>query len=126
MPRNKPKECIEYRITLGSKERMQLDQLITAVGLNQISKAGDNFGFKKAMSDPKDMVLWLGALATILEALGFETGLPTPIDAIEWLTEYGIKKQEGKYVAESESNPSILTLLKNLLSGEYGGYPGGY
>ena len=122
MPRNKPKECIEYRITLGSKERMQLDQLITAVGLNQISKAGDNFGFKKAMSDPKDMVLWLGALATILEALGFETGLPTPVDAVEWLTEYGIKRDQPI----SEDNPSIFTLLKNLLSGEYGGYPGGY
>jgi len=122
MARSRPKECIEYRITLGTKERMQLDQLITAIGVNQFSEVGENLGFKSAMEDPAKMVLWLGSLATILEVFGFETGLPTPVDAVAWLTEYGIKRDEPL----SKDNPSIFTLLQNLLSGEYGGYPGGY
>jgi hypothetical protein len=122
MGRKPVKETIEHRITLGSKERMQLDQLITALNVKQFSDVADNLGFKSAMTDPAKMVLWLGSLATILEILGFETGLPTPVDAIEFITEYGIKRDEPI----SESNPSIFTLLQNLLSGEYGGYPGGY
>lgn len=116
------KKVIEYRITMGTKERELIEQLFTAVSLNQVTKVSENLGLKSAIEDPAKLVLWLGSIATILEIFGIETGLPTPVDAVEWLTEYGINRDEPL----SESNPSIFTLLKNLLSGKYGGYPGGY
>ena len=37
MPRSKPSDCVEYRITLGTKERQQLDSLIVALNFNQIA-----------------------------------------------------------------------------------------
>tara|TARA_R110002072_G_scaffold67576_1_gene165645 strand:- start:1031 stop:1426 length:396 start_codon:yes stop_codon:yes gene_type:complete len=37
LPRSKPSDCIEYRITLGTKERQQLDSLIVALNFNQIT-----------------------------------------------------------------------------------------
>jgi hypothetical protein len=37
LPRSKPSDCIEYRITLGTKERQQLDSLIVALNFNNIT-----------------------------------------------------------------------------------------
>tara|TARA_R110000744_G_scaffold292538_1_gene403039 strand:- start:1619 stop:1918 length:300 start_codon:yes stop_codon:yes gene_type:complete len=79
----------------------------------------------KVLEDPLKLVQIAYSVATILEMFGFETGLPTPADIpelIEWFQNKGIKQDSPK----SETNPSIWELLKNLLSGEYGGYPGGY
>jgi len=115
------KKVIEYRLTLGTKERMIAEDLATSMRIQSLD-AGE---ILRTLDDPSKIIQIAYSIATIVEILGFETGLPTPADLpefIEWFSRRGINQDR----ARSEDNPSILDLLKNLLSGEYGGYPGGY
>ena len=115
------KKVIEYRITLGTKERMIAEDMATSLRINAI----DPKAILDTLDDPKKIIQIAYSIATIAELFGIETGLPTAGDlpeVYEWFAKRGIKQD----VARSEDNPSIFDLLKNLLSGEYGGYPGGY
>lgn len=115
------KKVIEYRHTLGTYERQMLNDIAVSYRISAINPET----ILKILEDPLKLVQIAYSVATILEMFGFETGLPTPADIpelIEWFQNKGIKQD----VPKSETNPSIWELLKNLLSGEYGGYPGGY
>ena len=115
------KKVIEYRHTLGTYERQMLNDIAVSYRISAIDPAV----IIKVLEDPLKLVQIAYSVATILEMFGFETGLPTPADIpelIEWFQNKGIKQD----VPKSETNPSIWELLRNLLSGEYGGYPGGY
>tara|TARA_R110000751_G_scaffold78670_1_gene158773 strand:+ start:411 stop:782 length:372 start_codon:yes stop_codon:yes gene_type:complete len=115
------KKVIEYRHTLGTYERQMLNDIAVSYRISAIDPAV----IIKVLEDPLKLVQIAYSVATILEMFGFETGLPTPADIpelIEWFQNKGIKQDSPK----SETNPSIWELLQNLLSGEYGGYPGGY
>ena len=115
------KKVIEYMHTLGTYERQMLNDIAVSYRISAIDPAV----IIKVLEDPLKLVQIAYSVATILEMFGFETGLPTPADIpelIEWFQNKGIKQD----VPKSETNPSIWELLRNLLSGEYGGYPGGY
>ena len=115
------KKVIEYRITLGTNERQIAEDISTSLRIKSL----DPKAILEILDDPKKIITIAYSIATIAEILGIETGLPTAGDlpeVYEWFAKRGIKQDE----ARSEDNPSIFDLLKNLLSGEYGGYPGGY
>lgn len=115
------KKVIEHRITLGTKERDILQDLATSARIHSL----DPKMITGLLEDPLRLVQLAYGIATALELIGFETGLPTPGDLPELYT-YLTQKDAMGQEASKTGNPSIIELVKNLLSGEYGGYPGGY
>tara|TARA_R110000764_G_C10786638_1_gene356961 strand:- start:150 stop:518 length:369 start_codon:yes stop_codon:yes gene_type:complete len=113
------KKVQEYRITLGTFERQQLETLVTAVQVERITKGINNIATSDLFLSPTKMILFVEAVATLLEILGIETPIPTPVDAYEFLT----RKRE-EYETEETGKQSILDLLQTLWTS--GGYPGGY
>ena len=112
------KKVIEYRHTFGTKEREILQDLATSFRIQSI----DPEAMFKILEDPLRIVQIAYGIATALELVGFETGLPTPGDLPElyqWLT-------QKKEINESGVKFSIVELLKDLWSPETGGFPGGY
>lgn len=115
------KKVKEFRITLGSFERTLLQDLATSLRIASFSPST----IIETLDDPTKIIQIAYSIATILEIFGFETGLPTAGDlpeVLEWFTKRGLKQDQ----AVSESNPTPFQLLKDLLTGELGGYPGGY
>jgi len=115
------KKVIEYRITLGTKERQIAEEISTSLRISSI----DPKAIIETLDDPTKIIQIAYSIATIAELFGIETGLPTAGDlpeVYEWFAKRGIKQDEVR----SEDNPSIFDLVKKLLSGELGGYPGGY
>ena len=113
------KKVQEFRITLGTFERQQLESLVTAVQVERITKGINNIATADLFLSPTKMILFVEAVATLLEILGIETPIPTPVDAYEFLT----RKRE-EYETEETGKQSILDLLQTLWTS--GGYPGGY
>ena len=109
----------EFRITLGTFERQQLESLVTAVQVEKITKGINNIATADLFASPIKMILFIESVATLLEILGIETPLPTPVDAYEFLS----RKRE-LYETEETGKQSILDLLQTLWTS--GGYPGGY
>ena len=114
------KKVIEHRISLGTFERQRLDSLITAIQVEKISKGLNNVGDLDIFSSPKKIILFIEAVATLLEVIGIETPIPTPVDAYDFLT----RKRE-EFETEATGKQSIWDLLQELWAGE-GTYPGGY
>ena len=115
------KKVKEFRITLGSFERTLLQELATSLRIASFSPST----ILETLEDPTKIIQIAYSVATILEIFGFETGLPTAGDlpeVLEWFTKRGLKQDQ----AVSESNPTPFQVLKDLLTGELGGYPGGY
>ena len=111
----------EHRITLGTYERKLLDD----IALSYRIQAFDQSAILEVLKSPKNLIEIMYSIATILEILGIETGLPTVADipeVIEWLQKHAVNRDKPI----TETNPSIWTVLTNLWSGKYGGYPGGY
>ena len=81
MSKNKPKETIEIVFRLQDKERQLASDFINSFQLKNVGQFIDNVGLKKAMSDPVDAILFVTSIATIIEMLGFETPIITPVDA---------------------------------------------
>lgn len=113
------KKVQEIRFTLGTFERQQLESLVTAVQVERITKGVNNIATADLFQSPVKMILFIEAAATLLEILGIETPIPTPVDAYEFLS----RKRE-EYSTEETGSQSILDLLQTLWSS--GGYPGGY
>ena len=82
MPKNKPKETIEFVIRLQDKERMMIDEALTMFKLQSIM--GQDW-FQTATKSPAHMILFIESILTLIEFLGIETGFKTPVDAYEWL-----------------------------------------
>lgn len=115
------KKVIEYRITLGTFERRVAEEISTSLRLSSINQEA----ILTTLDDPTKIIQIAYSIATIAEIFGIETGLPTAGDLPEvydWFAKQGIIRD----IPKSKDNPSIFELLQKLLSGELGGYPGGY
>lgn len=67
MPRSKPQRCEELRITLGTKERMMVEDLLTSYRIKAV--AGED-GVVEALSDFGKVLAVAGTLGGLLELLG--------------------------------------------------------
>lgn len=76
-----PSEVKEYVIRLQDKERQLLDDYVSSQMAANYGNLIDAIGLKKALSDPADAILWVTAIATIIEMFGYDTPIITPIDA---------------------------------------------
>jgi hypothetical protein len=81
MPRSKPSKVEELRITLGTKERMLAEEAISVMRTKAF--LGDD-GLS-LIDDPVKLIAMIETIATILELFGFDTPIPTPVDAYEFL-----------------------------------------
>lgn len=67
MPRSKPQRCEELRITLGTKERMMVEDLLTSYRIKAV--AGED-GVVEALSDFGKVLAVAGTIGGLLELLG--------------------------------------------------------
>ena len=103
MTKRKPDTVVEYRISLQDKQSEQLDSLIAAVQFKQVtSGAGSLFEglgvseITKQLKDPTEMIGIFYSIAMVLEIMGYETGLPTPVDFFDWKKQFEDAKEERK------------------------------
>lgn len=89
MPRSKPSKCEELRITLGTKERMLAEE---AIGVMRTKALLGDDGLA-IIDDPVKLIAMIETIATILELFGFETPIPTPVDAYEFLEAFKRKAE---------------------------------
>ena len=83
------KKVIEHRITFGTKERDLLEQF---VGVQRTSAFLGEDGLA-LIDDPKKLILMVETIATLLEIMGFETPIPTPVDAYEFLEQMKLTRK---------------------------------
>jgi len=81
MPRSKPSKVEELRITLGTKERQLAEEAI-AVMRTRSFLGNDGLAI---IDDPVKLIAMIETIATVLELFGFDTPIPTPVDAYEFL-----------------------------------------
>ena len=67
MPRSKPSRCEELRITLGTKERMMVEELLTSY---RISAVCGNDSIVETFGDFGKVLAVAGTLGGLLELLG--------------------------------------------------------
>ena len=67
MPRSKPSDCVEHRITLGTKERQLLEDIATSYRIDSISGQDS---IVDVMADTGKILAALGTLGALLELLG--------------------------------------------------------
>jgi len=126
MTKRKPVQVIEYRISLQDKQSEQLDSLIAAVQFKQVTSGiGSVFQglgipeITKQLKDPTEMIQIFYSIAMVLEALGIETGWPTPFDYNDWKTEY--ERAKAQRAAEGAAGPvkgdfSFGSIIYNLMN----------
>ena len=106
MPRSKPSDCREVRVTLGTKERELLDSAITAYQFNQVATP-----VVAGMSD----VSFLIAVGSILSFYYPNIIIPSTINSIGEVTQAisdGIKGTPGY-----DDDPILRGLLKGIEEG---------
>jgi len=81
VPRSKPSKVEELRITLGTKERQLAEE---AIGVMRTKSFLGNDGLA-IIDDPVKLIAMIETIATVLELFGFETPIPTPVDAYDFL-----------------------------------------
>jgi len=97
VPKAAPTEVVVHRIEFQQKERELLEQLQASLLVRNTGTFLHGLGvpeFVKYMKDPTEIIGFLYSVATIAEALGIETGLPTPVDAVQWWEEYQAKSRQ--------------------------------
>jgi len=126
MTKRKPVQVIEYRISLQDKQSEQLDSLIAAVQFKQVTSGlGSVFQglgipeITKQLKDPTEMVQIFYSIAMVLEALGIETGAPTPFDYNDWKAEY--ERAKAQRAAEGAAGPvkgdfSFGSIIYNIMN----------
>ena len=120
------KKVIEHRISFGTKERELIQDLSTSYRIQAIAPALNDAA--KILEDPLRIIQIAYGIATTLELLGIETGLPTPGDLPE-LYEYITQRDiAGNKVSESGQSSIFQTITDFLTgSGQFEGtWPGGY
>lgn len=125
MTKRKPDTVTEFRISLQDKQSEQLDSLIAAIQFNRVTTGvGSLFEglgvseITKQLKDPTEMIGIFYSIAMILEFMGYETGLPTPQDMVNWKAEFEAAKKERE--ATGEAGPaagdfSFGAIMYNLL-----------
>jgi len=132
VPRKPSDKVIEYRHTLGTFERERLDSLVAGFQLF-LAGTGINRVFTiSAFDSPTKMILWIESIATLIEVFGFETPIPTPVDAYDFIQKIKEKFETeditGTPVSES-GNQSVWDMLTDFWfgRGDFEGLnPGGY
>jgi hypothetical protein len=113
------KKVVEHRISFGTKERDLLQDISTSYRIQAI----DPEAMMKILEDPLRVIQIAYGLATAIEILGFETGLPTIADLADWKQERKAKLEETKASVESgdRSIAQIAIDIGNVLTaGLYG------
>ena len=122
--RKKPDRVIEHRISLQTKERELLEDLIASVQFKQLSSgAGSLFQglglpeITKQFKDPTQMIGVFYSIAMVLEFLGIETGLPTPADFTGWYQEY---QQRRAQRPDEPKAGTLAMIVKDILVNLFG------
>ena len=105
MPRKAPTGVTEFRITLGDYERVRLDEFLTTLRIHSLTPLWDNP--ESLLRSPTYVISTLYSLVTILELVGIDTPIPTPVDAYEFLRDVELKKA-ARAATGSESNLEFI------------------
>ena len=105
------KKVIEHRISFGTKERMLLEDISTSYRIQAI----DPEAMFKILEDPTRVIQIAYGIATAIEMLGFETGLPTVADLADWRYARKEKLEETKESIE-RGERSVSSWSEDLLN----------
>jgi len=130
MPKAKPDQVIIHRIEFQDKEREMFETYLAVQGVGKVGVLAQGLGIPeltKDLSDPAKVIGTLYGIATVIEALGFETGLPTPVDFADWYIERDAKMEGVKAEREFSGAPDnvlkqIVDLFRGLLGMPYKPY----
>ena len=103
MPRSKPSDCVEYRITLGTKERQLLEDIATSYRIDSIS---GNDSIVEVMADTGKLIAALGSIGALLELLGITDVFDFDDDAKARVME--VKEKVSENIREKATDPSVL------------------
>ena len=110
MPRSKPSDCVEYRITLGTKERTLLEDIATSYRIDSIS---GNDSIVEVMADTGKLLAALGTLGALLELLGITDVFDFDDDAKAMVME--VKEKIDKKIQEKATDPNFIqAVLRNF------------
>tara|TARA_R110000751_G_scaffold49527_1_gene110187 strand:+ start:585 stop:1088 length:504 start_codon:yes stop_codon:yes gene_type:complete len=100
MPKPKPTEIIRHEIVLGRREFELVENALIYPSI--VAGVRDALPFVK---DAATAIALVEGIATVLELMGIDTPIPTPVDLYNWFIENGftyneVKKQweKGEYV----------------------------
>jgi nitroreductase len=128
MTKRDPDQVIEYRISLQDKQSEQLDSLIAAVQFKQVtSGAGSLFEgigvprIAAMLDDPLRIIQVIYSLATIAEALGYDTMWPTAFDLDPNKIKEQMEAAKRERAQTGEAGPaagdfSLGAIMYNLLN----------
>jgi hypothetical protein len=127
MPKPKPDRVIRHEIALSRPLQESIDSLVMVQGVGKAGELAQGLGIPeltKDLSEPEKVIGTLYGIATVLEAMGFETGLPTPIDLVGWWQERDAKMAGVKAERELSGAPDnvvkqIVDLFRGLLGMDY-------
>jgi len=109
MPKAKPDQVVIHRIEFQDKERELLETYLAIQGVGKVGELAQGLGISeltKDLSEPDKVIGTLYGIATVLEAMGFETGLPTPVDLAQWWMERDAKMEQ--VAAQREMTGALL------------------
>lgn len=105
MPRKAPTTVTEFRVTLGDYERMKLDDLLLTLRIHSLK---DMWATEDGvLRSPAAVIAAIYSIVTIIEAMGIDTPVPTPVDAYEFIQGVDVKR-EAKRALGAESNVEFL------------------
>jgi hypothetical protein len=111
MPRNKPSDTREVRITLGNKERQFVESIINSYRLQVL----DPNQIREFLEHPEKIIALLYGIATVFEVFGVETGLPTLADApevVQWFRERDLAKEIRFAAGIASDSPAVSKITK--------------
>ena len=100
----------EIRVTLGSKERMLVEEISNSYRINSL-KIPELLEF---LDDPTKIIQVMYSIATIAEIIGLETGLPTVADIPEVLDWFSSRTSEPR---AKNSVESLIEFFSNIAGG---------
>ena len=112
MPRSKPQRCEELRITLGTKERMMLEDALTSYRIQAISGKD---GVVDAFADTTKVLGLLATFGALLELLGITNALNFDPRIKNKVDEIKNQILINDYASREERATSILGGLENIL-----------
>ena len=117
MPRSKPQRCEELRITLGTKERMMVEELLTSY---RISAICGNDSIVETFGDFGKVLAVAGTLGGLLELFGITDvfDFDEEVKALVLPTKASIQR---RMEFNQEQNKALADLLKGILGPFQGG-----
>jgi hypothetical protein len=91
MPKPKPTEVIRHEIVLGRKEFELVENALIYPSI--VGSIKDVLPFVK---DAATALALIEGIATVLELMGFDTPIPTPVDLAKWLADNGYTWDEAQ------------------------------